>query len=116
MLGIGEHTLFAELRRRHVLDNHNVPTWRFKQDGRFVEQRGQYKHPVVGPREYSRAFVTPVGLEWLRELFHSDIQRKTRDLINEIARINPDIGEIEPDKLRELVNEARHIRSWRCLS
>lgn len=32
-IGIGERALFADLRRRRILDQRNVPTWRFKARG-----------------------------------------------------------------------------------
>lgn len=70
-IGIGSRQLFRELRRRSVLDRYNVPTWRYKALGYFVEQRSSYQHPVVGPRFYSRALVTARGLAWLHELLPS---------------------------------------------
>lgn len=65
-LGIGERALFADLRRRRILDNRNVPTWRYKAAGYFVEREHTYKHPAVGVRFYIRAHVTERGLRWLR--------------------------------------------------
>lgn len=69
-LGMGQHALFAELRRRRILDHRNNPTWRYKDAGYFVEREHAYRHPVVGTRFYSRALVTARGLEWLRDLLN----------------------------------------------
>lgn len=67
-LDMGPRALFAELRRRRILDRRNVPTWRYKAAGYLTEQERAYKHPEIGVRFYSRPFVTARGLRWLRSL------------------------------------------------
>lgn len=67
-LGWGERDLFRELRRRRILDQRNVPTWRYKDAGLFLEHRGTYRHPTVGTRFYSRPLITSRGLRWLQRV------------------------------------------------
>lgn len=66
LLGVGQRDLFRELRRRRILDQRNVPARRYKEAGYLREIERTYRHPVVGPRFYTRPIVTERGLEWLR--------------------------------------------------
>lgn len=112
-LGLGERVLFSALRRHRVLDERNVPTWRARRSGYFVDDERSYRHPTVGTRLYTRTFITESGIAWLRALLcppQKDADAAdTRRLLHEIAYLNPDAGEIGAGKLRHLVTEARRI-------
>lgn len=113
-LHMRDRALFAALRRRKIIDGRNMPNWRWKEAGYFVTGEGSYKHPAVGLRFYTRTFVTPTGLAWLRDQLRETAadgthQERTNRLLREIAHLNPDAGEIGPGKLRHIVSEARAV-------
>lgn len=111
-IGMGERAVFRTLRRRRVLSKSNTPGARYKRAGYFVERERVFNHPTVGAKPYSQTLVTGPGLEWLRTLLAEECgttDARTRALIQEVAHMNPDAGEIGPGKLRHLVTQARQI-------
>lgn len=66
MVGIGSKKLFKLLRELKVLNNRNMPYQKYIDDGILkVEARG-FEHPVVGTKLYARTFVTPAGVNWIK--------------------------------------------------
>lgn len=69
VLRIPANQLFQRLRQHRILSANNVPNWRHKELGYFIEREHVYNHPAVGAKPYSRTFVTADGLDWLQYVF-----------------------------------------------
>lgn len=91
VLGLGPNKLFRALRRRKVLDQHNMPYRRYVERGLFTTDLRGYNHQHTGTQLYAVTHVTQRGMAWLAREFDLQIteaqpHRATQTTNNEAAR------------------------------
>ena len=69
LLDTGRNKLARELRRLHMLDQHNMPAGRYRGQGIFVVKTGTYEHPTRGRTPYTKTLITDKGLEIIKFRF-----------------------------------------------
>lgn len=67
-LDMGSRELFAFLRAQHIIDGRNQPYLTYISAG-YLESRPRiWIHPEHGEQHYTRTYITPHGLAWLRKV------------------------------------------------